>query len=237
LEYATALEDRYTALQVRWSMGYTATSQGDLRRAGEIATAVLAEERTGGEPMTVVATLELLAWIALARDDLDTAANMLAEAWSIVKSIPLWADAVKTNLLIDEAILAYRQEDFTRSAAKVGEWLPDARARQSRQDLLLALLLFAGIASHQKRSAKAARWFGTLYAGLAESEHGMHQEPAIRPWHEADLARVREALGEEAWDQAWAEGRRLPVDAALKEAEEVIANQSASSDLMDAASG
>jgi hypothetical protein len=181
--------------------------------------------------------LELLAWIALAGDDLDAAADMLAEAWSIVGTIPLWAEAVKTNLLIDETILAYRQEDFSKSAALVGEWLPDARARQSRQDLLLALLLLAGIASRQYRSTEAARWFGTLYAGLAESEHGMHLEPAIRPWHEADMARVREALGEVAWDRAWAEGRRLPLDAALAETEMVIANQSAAADVREAASG
>jgi non-specific serine/threonine protein kinase len=225
LAHAEALDDRYTALQVRWSIGYVAISQGDLRRAREIGERVLAEERTAGEPMTIVASLELLVWVALAGGDLDAAAEKLAEAWRIVGAIPPWAEAVRTNLLIDEAVLAYRREDFARSAAKVGEWLPDARARHSRQDLLLALLLFASIASRHDRSTEAARWFGALYAGLAESEHGMHLEPAIRPWHEADMARAREALGDEAFDRAKAAGSRLPLEEALAEAEWLIRSQ------------
>lgn len=223
LELALALAERYSALQVRWSMGYTAVSQGNLARAREIAEETLAEERAHGEPMTIVATLELLAWVALAEDDLHEAAARLAEAWRLVDDIPLWAEAVRTNLLIDEAVLAYRQGDYARSAAKVGEWLPLARARHSQQDLLLALLLFASLASRRERAAEAARWFGSLYAALAGGEHGMHLEPAIRPWHEADIARTRQALGEAEFDRAWVAGTRLPLETALAEAEEIVA--------------
>ena len=45
LALATAMDERYTALEVRWSMAYTATSQGDLARARQIAESVLVDER------------------------------------------------------------------------------------------------------------------------------------------------------------------------------------------------
>jgi hypothetical protein len=101
--------------------------------------------------------------------------------------------------------------------------LPHARTSQSQQDLLLALLVFASIASRSDLNAEAARWFGALNVALAESGHGMHLEPAIQPWHEADMARVRETLGTEAWTRAWTAGSRLPVAKALEEAEGAMA--------------
>jgi predicted ATPase/class 3 adenylate cyclase len=220
---ATAMKEHYTALEVRWSMAYAATSQGDVARARQIAEAVLADERQATDPLTIAQTLEVLAWVALAADDLNTAAARLAEAWREAGDIPPWAEAIRTNLLIDEAVLAYRREDYARSAAMVREWLPHARTSQSQQDLLLALLVFASIASRSDLNAEAARWFGALNVALAESGHGMHLEPAIQPWHEADMGRVRETLGAEAWTRAWTAGSRLPVAKALEEAEGAMA--------------
>jgi hypothetical protein len=225
LELAKSLGEPISVLDVQLSMGYTAVSQGDLLRARELAEAIFADVHVGGEPLMIGAALELQAWIALAADDMDGAAARLAEAWRAVGEVPPWAEAIRTNLLIDEAVLAYRRGDLARSATMVSEWLPHARASHSSQDLLLALLLFASIGSQFGQFAESARWFGALYAALTEGEHWLHQQPAIRSWHEADLARVREALGDEGWNRAWTVGSRQSLDVALAEAEEVIRSQ------------
>ncbi len=224
LALASATNDRYVASEIRWSMAYVANSQGDAARAKAIADEVLAHARAAGDAAIVAAALELLTWIALSADDLDGAAARLAEAWRAIENVSPRPEGIRANLLVDEAILAYRRDDFAKCAAMVGEWLPRARTLGSLQRQILALLVFASIASRYDRSLVAARWFGALDAALVDSEHGMHQEPAIRPWHEADIARVRAALGQESFDQTWAAGERVPLDDALEEAELAVQN-------------
>ena len=67
--------------------------------------------------------------------------------------------------------------------------------------------------------AEAARWFGALSAALTAGNHWLHHEPELKPWHEADVALVRDALGSAEFDRLWAEGRKVPLDVALGEAE------------------
>lgn len=97
-----------------------------------------------------------------------------------------------------------------------------ARARDvdAHQEMFFVLLILASIAVHAGREAEAARWFGALSAALAASEQWLHLEPAIRPWHEADVARARERLGEAAFARLWEEGRQMSLGAALTEAEQ-----------------
>jgi predicted ATPase/class 3 adenylate cyclase len=222
LAHAEAIGNRYAVLEARWSMAYTATSQGDLERATAIAEAILVDERKGGDPLLIASSLELLAWVALSGDDLDAATKYLAEAWRHADDVPPWAEAIRTNLLMDEAILAYRGGDERRAADLVLAGLPRARSLNARPDLLFALLIFAGIASGRGREEDAARWFGALHAALAADDQSLHLEPAVRPWHEASIARSRDALGEDAFDRTWTAGGRLSLEGALAEAEGLV---------------
>jgi hypothetical protein len=222
LAFAEELDNRHGILEARWSMAYTATSRGDLITAAQTAEAILAHERVGGDPLLIASALELLAWIALSGDDLETAASRLEEAWRSARTVPHWAEAIRTNLLMDEAILAYRRGDEARAVELILEGLPRARTLNSSADLLFALLLFAGIAARHDRAAEAARGFGALRAALEEGEHSFHLEPAVRPWHEADMARAREALGAAAFDDAWTAGSQISLDEALAAAEELV---------------
>jgi hypothetical protein len=203
-------------------MAYTATSQGDLGRARAIAESILTDERKSGDPLLIASSLELLAWVALSGDDLDAAADYLAEAWRYAEEVPPWAEAIRTNLLMDDAILAYRRGEEPRSAEVVLTGLPRARALNARPDLMFALLLFAGIATGRGREEDAARWFGALHAALAADDQSLHLEPAVRPWHETNLAQTRQALGDDAFERLWAAGGRLSLEDALAEAEQGV---------------
>ena len=223
LDLASEADHRDSVHEIRWSMAYTANSRGDAARAREIAEAVLADAREGGDPLVIAATIELLAWIALSTGDLDTAAARIAETSIALGELTHRADGIHANLLIEQAVLALCREDYATSTAMIRDWLPRARAVRSVQHMILALLLFASIASRTGRNTEAARWFGALCAALAKTEHGVDREPAIRPWHEADIARAREALGREVFDRASGAGERLSLEEALAEAETVLA--------------
>ena len=90
LQLASEENDWRTLLEVRWSMAYTATFQGALERARDLAEAVLIDERSAGEPLMVAGTKELLAWIALAANDLDRASDLLQEARVVAERAPSW---------------------------------------------------------------------------------------------------------------------------------------------------
>lgn len=221
LSLATDLEDRRSVLEVRWSMAYTATSQGALERARELAEAILTDARTIGDPLVVAGTKELLAWIALAANDLGRASELLADARPLAEQAPHWAEGLRSNLLIDEAILAYRQGNHAGSVSKAMVLLDWARTVNAQQEMLLALLLLASNAVQFGQMAEAARWFGALAAGLVRGDHWLHQEPAVRSWHEADIARARASLGSATFDRLWREGQVISLEAALAEAERV----------------
>ena len=226
LDLASQLDDRRTILEVRWSMAYTATSQGALARARELAEAILADEGSSGDPLVLAGTQELLAWIALAADDLDRAETLLVEARTTAERAPRWAEGLRANLLIDEAILAYRQGNLACSASKVGEFLPRARALHARQESLLALFILVSVAIRSGRLADGVRWYGALSTALVEGEHRLHLEPAIRPWHEADVALAQRSVGQPAFDRLLREGKEGSLESALESVETLIASLS-----------
>jgi DNA-binding CsgD family transcriptional regulator len=76
-------------------------------------------------------------------------------------------------------------------------------------DTLECLAMLAGEANHQH----AARLFGAA-EGIRQ-RHGEVRFKAFQAGYESSVAAVREALGEDAFDSAWAEGAALPTEESI----------------------
>jgi non-specific serine/threonine protein kinase len=117
--------------------------------------------------------------------------------------------------------LALRQGDYARMRAAMAESLSLRLDTGDKGGLAWCLEKLAEAATLEApRSpadlARAARLYGAAAALRAPVRSVI--DPADQPEHERHLARLRAALGDAAFDAAWAEGARLPLAEAVEQA-------------------
>lgn len=83
-------------------------------------------------------------------------------------------------------------------------------------DVAQELLALAGSLGALGQPAKAARLFGAAYTFLQRSSALI--DPSDQPEHDRNIARVRDQLGERAFEAAWAEGSNMSLDQAVAHA-------------------
>ncbi len=71
----------------------------------------------------------------------------------------------------------------------------------------------AAVATRRQRALRTARLLGQAEA-LAETL-SLPIMPALRPWHSTVVAAAHAQLGEDMFDQAWAEGRAMTLEQAI----------------------
>jgi hypothetical protein len=115
--------------------------------------------------------------------------------------------------LIDLGHVVLRQGDDAEALASLQEGLTLFRALANRSGIARALETFAVFAEAQERGARAAQLLGAAEA-LREAT-GEPLSPKEQETHRRQACRLRELL-EEGFAAAWAEGRAMTMERAVR---------------------
>ena len=180
-------------------------------RAADVASEALANYRRANDPYGVAAALGEQGFYDMVHGRLDESEQRLGEALQLRRR--LGDDRRLVEPLIDNAWL-----DLARGSAEVArlgflDCLALARHVGDQFNVAEALAGLSTLAAQDSRDVEAAR-----LAGASAAIHERIGAPAwksLRAIHERALAPCRQALGDEAFEALFAEGRRLPPGAAV----------------------
>jgi non-specific serine/threonine protein kinase len=205
------LGDKVRMSDVLGVLGMTALFAGDFEHARAWATEGLAVSREAGYAHGTGLALGILGGVAQARGDEEQAAALCTEG------VAMLADPEGAAYVFEAlARITHRQGRRARATTLYGECLELYRQTGDRQAIARCLDGLAALAASQGRLERAARLFG---AGQALREAiGVSLMPPDRVEHDRGVAEARLALGEAAYQAAWAAGRALPLGEAIDEA-------------------
>jgi len=208
------LQDRSGVAASLYSLGLVAREQGDIGHAAELAEAALGTARMLDDLSRVAFAVHLQGLVARDRGDYARAAAALQESLAVFDRIgDVWGVAYSLGSL---GILARLQGDLARAEALLRDSLSLRNRHGDRWGIAESLEGLGVTAVAQGQSARAARFLGAAEA-LRESL-GTPLRPTDRTPHERAIASARAALGKRRFEEAWASGRRTPVDALVEEA-------------------
>ncbi|HEY6313048.1 MAG TPA: hypothetical protein VIY52_19900 [Streptosporangiaceae bacterium] len=200
------IHDPYLHAVSQLAMSWAATISGDLNSAIRQASASLEELRDQDEPYwTAVAVITTVGSHQRAAGRYDDAQHDLSEAHALAERFGYaWLAAFSRVAL---GILAVVRGRLDEARALLDEGLAVSLAAYSTQNVTLVLAAFAGLAFAEGDVERAA-----LLAGAVE---GLRRRADLAVWpaiarEEDDLAaQIRQALGTDRFDQAYAAGARL----------------------------
>jgi ATP/maltotriose-dependent transcriptional regulator MalT len=151
------------------------------------------------------------AQVAVAQSRLSDARRYAAEALSVGRETDtvaavVWALSVQASLARIDGD-AHSAEDLLHDACDL---VHQVGFRPAMCEILDDL---AGAIAHQGRFEEAARLLGA--AQSLRAAIGVQSSPVRGPSHEANITMLREALGIEVFDKAWAQGAALDIEDAL----------------------
>jgi tetratricopeptide (TPR) repeat protein len=149
--------------------------------------------------------------VAYHRGDYGTARALTEEGLAIERELGVHRGVASLNSL---ARIARSQGDHREARSLFGESLAICQEQGRKLDLAECLEEMAWLASEQRQGERAARLFGTAEA-LREAM-GAALAPVDRAEHDRSVVAARTGLGEEAFAAAWAEGRALSLEDAIK---------------------
>jgi non-specific serine/threonine protein kinase len=115
--------------------------------------------------------------------------------------------------LNNQATLMYRQGDYAAAWENHAESLKIRRELADRRGIAFSLEGIAILAAARQRVERAARLFGAARA--LRKTIGLPLAPVDRADYEHGLALARAGLREEAFEQAWSEGRAMTWEQAV----------------------
>jgi predicted ATPase/DNA-binding CsgD family transcriptional regulator len=193
------------------SHGVVAMFEGDLAAARSYLTAAVESARASGAAFVTGVMLGLEAGGALLDGDVAAARSAAEEAgaigehlgnpWLVAGGKAILARAAKTEGDHDQA------EDLAHSALRV------QAEHRFVLDVVDTVETLAGLAAVRESFAEAARLFGAAEA--LRDETGYRRHPGWRATCNAEVALARTALGDEAFEASFAEGRSLSMDDAV----------------------
>jgi predicted ATPase/DNA-binding CsgD family transcriptional regulator len=187
---------------------------GDLDRAGAWATEGRAVSREAAYAHGTGIAVGVLGAVAQARGDDEQAAALSTEGVAVLREL---GDREGAGLVLEaRARITHGQGRGARATTLYGECLELYRQTGDRQAIARCLDGLAALAASQGRLERAARLFGAEQA-LREAI-GAALVPVDRAERDRGVAEARRALGEAAYQAAWAEGRAWPLERALDEA-------------------
>jgi hypothetical protein len=116
-------------------------------------------------------------------------------------------------LLMTLAFCRLQEDALAGAEAAASEALARFQALGERWLMHYPFLGLAAVATRTRRARRAARLLGQAEA-LAETL-SLPIMPALRPWHSTVVAAAHAQLREDMFDQAWAEGRAMPLEQAV----------------------
>jgi predicted ATPase len=196
------IRDPYLHAVSQLAMSWAATISGDLDSATRQASAALEELRSQDEPYWTAVALVTVGSDERAAGRYDDAQRDLSEARALAERFGYaWLAKVQLGTL---AVVRGRLDE---ARALLDEGLAVSLGAYSTQNVTLVLAAFTGLAFAEGDLERAA-----LLAGAVE---GLRRRAGLAVWpavgrEEADLAaQIRQALGADRFDQAYAAGARL----------------------------
>jgi predicted ATPase len=196
------IRDPYLHAVSQLAMSWAATISGDLDSATRQASAALEELRSQDEPYWTAVALVTVGSDERAAGRYDDAQRNLSEARALAERFGYaWLAKVQLGTL---AVVRGRLDE---ARTLLDEGLAVSLGAYSTQNVTLVLAAFAGLAFAEGDLERAA-----LLAGAVE---GLRRRAGLAVWpavgrEEADLAaQIRQALGADRFDQAYAAGARL----------------------------
>lgn len=188
-----------------------ALGREDVAGARQILEPFLDEMRRLGLPVFLSWGLSLFGAALLAIDDRKAAVSVLGEAKEAAAPIGnLWLIALADHHLGE---LARRQTDLSRAEDLHHEALALRVRGVLFPGVAESLEALASLAGDHESYTEAARLFGAT--STFRDSMGLARWPAEQAGYDGELARARQALGEKAFEAAWAEGQALTVEDAV----------------------
>jgi DNA-binding CsgD family transcriptional regulator len=174
----------------------------------------LALARDGGDERTTARTLLFLGDLRLRQAAHRQAATLLEESLALYQRMgDGWSTAWALSALGEVARL---QGDYERAVAHLQLSLSLYQGLDGKSEIPYPLEAMALVAVDQGHARQAAYLWGAASA-VRDAVHAL-LPPSYQADHAPYLAKLRTALGEEAFAAAWAEGRALTLEQALVEA-------------------
>jgi non-specific serine/threonine protein kinase len=189
--------------------GTLANYKGDHSRAEGILSEALGIASASDEPGAVAnkaGALGNLGTAALGRGEFDLAETRLAEALQLRDAHGF--DLAAALSVLDLAIVAYSRGDYPLALARYRESLIRVGNRGELHYVAEGLSGVASAAAALAHARAAARLFGAAQALLQRVGIAAF-DPAWQAIIDRNVATVQRALGDEAFETAWAEGRTL----------------------------
>ncbi len=206
--------DRRGMAMVLYNLGDAALESGNLEQAAKVIEESLELARVAGDPALGVWALADFGLLSYYRGDLDAAVRALAEAIGGARAL---SDRLATaTSLIGLGLVARRRGEPERALALGREALTLLREMGKPNGIALAFGLLATAMAAAGRAEAAARLLGVSVA--LRDKLSILQPAYEREDTEQALAPARAALGEAAWAAAFAAGRALSLEDAVREA-------------------
>jgi predicted ATPase len=196
------------------SQGRSTAYGGDRDKGIALLEESLSLARALDHPLFIGASLDSLAEFAFLNGDLDKATTLVTEALELQRRHqPLWGTSFSLALLGE---IALERSDLPAASAYYSESIALARALGDTTFLGAGLAAIGTIAADKGQAEQAARLLGAAEAMYQVA--GAWSFIAARGQSRQAIDTARAVLGQEAFDEAWARGRRLSREQATIEA-------------------
>jgi predicted ATPase/DNA-binding SARP family transcriptional activator len=211
LRLAGELGDRQESALAQFNLGVIEQYQGNLPAARDRLEAALALERRRGDPHTIIMMLAGLASVSLDDGKLEEAETHLQEDLALSRALASQTDmAYALGNLGD---VATRQGRYEQAEEHLRESVLLARRLGDKYLLVATLADHATLAAARGQAERAAR-LGGAEAKLRDAL-GMAFPVGEVARREQALTRAREQVGEDGFQRAWEDGRRMTLDEAV----------------------
>ena len=203
-------EERAVAF-VLYDLGAMARSQGNYDQASKMLEEAIALFREIGNKWGLSTTYYGMGEVAWARGEYEQAAKMFEDSLALSKEL----DA-KFNValaLYGLGKVAQSRGDYESADALHREALTIRRGTWDRPGIARSLEAFAALAVAQGEMQRAAKLFGAMEA--AHELLRFIMAPVERAEREQGMSVAREAMGEEAFANAYEEGKKMSLDEAV----------------------
>lgn len=212
LALARKLGDKATAASALLNLGWAALLRDELRRAAGMTQESLTLQRELNHEVGVARSLTVLALLANVRGDYEAAMALHEEGLGLAREardtsgifLSLWPGA----------LAALGQGDHRRAKELYEEGLGSSWRLKMVHPTASHLQIAASVAGLQGQPVRSARLWGAAEASLASV--GLELAPLERRFYEPYIAAVRSRLGAVAFEEAWAEGRKMTIDEAVE---------------------
>jgi hypothetical protein len=198
------------ALATGWAAGAWALAHGDVDGAVESLSA-WRDQTADQPPLNVEGAVMTLARALLAAGRVDQARSLLDGMNEPLELLSAQAIAQLHHL---DATIKRAEGDLAGAQTLLHQILPTQHRRGWRPDLVHTLEALAGMAAAHGSSVDCARLAGAAQALRDQMGYRLRWADE-QAYYDADLAAARDALGDNRFGQAWAEGLEMDDEAAV----------------------